>query len=114
MALLQDWTEEASKRVVHITDAPPHGKQYQNPTYTHKDFHPEGSPEGIVLEDMMKEFCKKDIDYQVIKLNKDVDRMIEVMKESHQELEVTDMTGSDRDIIQRAQAQVLPSSMQAP
>ena len=50
----------------------------------------------------MKEFCKKDIDYQVIKLNKDVDRMIEVMKESHQELEVTDMTGSDRDIIQRA------------
>ena len=26
LCLLQDWTEEATKRVVIITDAPPHGK----------------------------------------------------------------------------------------
>ena len=26
LCLLQDWTEEAVKRVVIITDAPPHGK----------------------------------------------------------------------------------------
>ena len=26
LCLLQDWTEEAIKRVVIITDAPPHGK----------------------------------------------------------------------------------------
>ena len=30
ICLLQDWTEEAIKRVVIITDAPPHGRQYQN------------------------------------------------------------------------------------
>ena len=41
----------------------------------------------------MKEFCKKEIDFQVIKLNNSVDKMIEVMKESHQEVEVVDMSG---------------------
>ena len=30
LCLLQDWTEEAAKRVVIITDAPPHGKQFHN------------------------------------------------------------------------------------
>lgn len=42
----------------------------------------------------MKEFCKKEIDFQVIKLNDSVDKMISVMKESHQEVEVTDMSGA--------------------
>ena len=81
LCLLQDWTEEATKRVVIITDAPPHGKQYQN-EYCGDDY-PNGSPEGIQIEDLMKEFCKKEIDFQVIKLNNSVNKMIEVMKESH-------------------------------
>jgi len=59
LCLLQDWTEEAVKRVVIITDAPPHGKQYHDTC----DDYPEGSPEGIEIEDLMKEFCKKDIDF---------------------------------------------------
>ena len=41
----------------------------------------------------MKEFCRKDITMQFMKLNNDFDKMIEIMKECHQELEVTDMTG---------------------
>ena len=41
----------------------------------------------------MKEFCKKEIDFQVIKLNNTVDKMIEVMKASHQEVNVVDMSG---------------------
>lgn len=59
LCLLQDWTEEAAKRCVLITDAPPHGRQY----HKHGDDYPNGSPEGLVLEDLMKEFCKKDIDF---------------------------------------------------
>jgi len=49
-----------------------------------------------VLEDMMKEFCKKEIEFQVIKLSHSCDKMIETMKSCHQELEVTDMTGIKR------------------
>ena len=95
LCLLQDWTEEAAKRVVIITDAPPHGKQYHNGC---GDDYPKGSPEGIVIEDLMKEFCKKDIDFQVIKLNNSVNKMIEVMKDSHQEVEVTDMSGVSKEM----------------
>lgn len=55
MCLMQDWTEEAIKRVVIITDAPPHGRQYQNVPC--RDDYPEGSPDGIKIEDLMNEFC---------------------------------------------------------
>lgn len=46
----------------------------------------------------MKEFCKKDIDFQVIKLNNSVDKMIEVMKESHQEVDVVDMSNVQQEV----------------
>ena len=75
MALLQDWTEEASKRVFMICDAPCHGKQYHDCS----DDFPKGSPEGLVLEDLMKEFCKKEIEFQVIKLAHNCEKMIKVM-----------------------------------
>lgn len=89
LALLQDWTEEASKRVFLICDAPCHGSQY----HSHSDDFPKGSPEGLVLEDMMKEYCKKEIEFTVLKLDHSCNKMIETMKSCHQELEVTDMTG---------------------
>jgi len=57
LALLQDWTEEATKRVFIISDAPCHGKKYHNS----RDDYPQGSPDGLILEDLMKEFCKKEI-----------------------------------------------------
>ena len=40
----------------------------------------------------MKEFCKKDIEFQFMKLRSNCEKMIEVMKARHQEVEVTDMT----------------------
>jgi len=70
-----------------IMDAPCHGRKYHDTD----DFYPDGSPEGIVMEDLMKEFCKKEIEFTVIKLDNNCDKMIELMKECHQELEVTDM-----------------------
>jgi hypothetical protein len=95
LCLLQDWTEEATKRVVLITDAPPHGTKYHE---SYGDDYPNGSPEGLVLEDLMKEFCKKEIDFQVIKLNQSANKTIEVMKEHHQDIEVTDMSGVKDEI----------------
>jgi len=71
-----------------IMDAPCHGKKY----HSESDDYPNGSPEGLVLEDLIKEFCKKEIEFTVIKLDNNCDKMINVMKECHQELEVQDMT----------------------
>ena len=47
----------------------------------------------------MKEFCKKEIEFQFIKLDHNCNKMIEVMKECHQEVEVTDMTGELETVI---------------
>ena len=58
LALLQDWTEEAFKRVYIICDAPCHGKKYHPDQF---EDYPDGSPDGLVLEDLMKELCRKDI-----------------------------------------------------
>ena len=46
----------------------------------------------------MKEFCKKEIEFQVIKLNNTVDKMVEVMKAHHQEVDVVDMSGVKDEI----------------
>jgi len=42
----------------------------------------------------MREFCKKDIQFSVIKLNNEIDKTIAVMKEHHQEVEVSEMARS--------------------
>ena len=40
----------------------------------------------------MREFCKKEIDFTMIKLNNTVDAMVECMRENHQEIEVQNMS----------------------
>jgi len=85
--LMQDWTAEASKRVFLIGDAPTHGKKYHGLA----DDYPNGSPEGLNLEELMAEFKAKDIDFNVIKLNSSLDGMVKVMKEYHDELDAKDM-----------------------
>lgn len=95
MCLLQDWTQESNKKVFFITDAPCHGKQYSGAI---EDHYPDGSPEGLNLEELMTEFCKKEIDFTVIKLNDTVDPMIKAMQNCHQEIEVKDMGKEIREI----------------
>lgn len=79
LMLMEDWTEEATKQVFMITDAPPHGTHLHN-MGAGSDHYPEGSPDGLVFEDLMREFKKREIEFNVIKLSTDCDKMIEVMK----------------------------------
>lgn len=80
MCLMQDWTQDSSKKVFMITDAPCHGKKFTNGL---DDHYPEGSPEGLTVEDLMREFCKSDIGFSIIKLNSSVDPMVQAMLENH-------------------------------
>jgi hypothetical protein len=58
LSLMQDWTEEAVKRVVLICDAPGHG--YYKSEYD-TDNYPRGTPDMPSLKTLMKEFAKKNI-----------------------------------------------------
>lgn len=72
-----------------IGDAPCHGKNY---TGDLDDHYPDGSPEGLTVEGLMKEYCKQDIEFSMIKLNNSVDAMIQAMRQHHQELDIKDMS----------------------
>jgi len=63
-----------------IIDAPCHGKQYHN---EYSEDYPNGSPDGIIMEDLLKEFCRKEIEFRVVKLNNNCNKMIEIMKTCH-------------------------------
>ena len=54
----------------------------------------------------MKEFSEKEIDFKVIRLNDAGDKMIEVMKQSHQEVDVVDMTAIREEVRQAKVAQI--------
>lgn len=87
---MQDWTAEATKKVFFIADAPCHGNQYND--CRGGDNHPTGSPDGLTMEDLMKEFHQKDIDFTTLKLNNRFEKMIKVMQESHPGMEVQDLS----------------------
>jgi len=72
-----------------IGDAPCHGKKY---TGDLDDHFPDGSPEGLNIEDLMREYCKLDIEFSMIKLSENVDTMVQAMRENHQEIDVKDMS----------------------
>lgn len=91
----QDWTEGSLRQVFLICDAPCHGKQYHTNDYM-GDSYPNGSPEGLKLEPLMKEFHDKNVAFTVIKLDSNCNKMIEVMQKHHPELLVTDLEHANK------------------
>ena len=75
-----------------ICDAPCHGKQYHNTS----DDYPNGSPEGHKMETLMEEFHERDIEFNVIKVNDRCDKMVNIMKQYHPEINVTNMVKAIR------------------
>jgi len=61
----QNWTPGSSRQVFHIFDAPCHGKKYCDGW----DSYPNGSPEGLELEPLMREFRDNSVAFTCIKLN---------------------------------------------
>jgi hypothetical protein len=71
--------------VFHIFDAPCHGNKYHSKTgeIISGDSYPAGCPKGLVLEDLMKEFASRQIQFTAIKLNDGTQKMISIMEKSH-------------------------------
>ncbi len=71
------WRGDSEKFIFHILDAPPHGSDFG----CEKDGFPEGCPCGKDLESILLQFREKSIDYTIIKLDKSIDKMIEVFSQ---------------------------------
>lgn len=74
----------------HIFDAPCHGKKYCDGW----DSYPNGSPEGLELEPLMREFRDKSIAFTCIKLNEQCNKMIAAMQENHSAVHITDLANA--------------------
>lgn len=64
-----------------IADAPTHGKQYQDDDS--RDDHPQGSPAGVSLENLVKEYKKREIGLTLYKLTDETEKMYDVIKNTY-------------------------------
>ncbi|EAL71096.1 hypothetical protein DDB_G0272917 [Dictyostelium discoideum AX4] len=73
------WKPTHTKLVVHVGDAPCHGKKYHNCV----DSYPDGDPSGLVPEKLLQKLSSKSIDYYFIKITSQTDKMIEIFRKSY-------------------------------
>ena len=71
-----NWRKNSTKFLVHILDAPCHGKKYHNL----EGDKIENCPKNLIYEDVLGNLRKKGINYFVIKINDTIDLMIQEFK----------------------------------
>lgn len=72
-----------------ICDAPAHG--YYESIYAKQDNYPDGTPDVPSLKDLVAEFKRKEIALQVLKLNKDMDKMVQEMQAWWPDIDMIDV-----------------------
>ena len=70
------WRENSTKFLVHILDAPCHGKKYHNL----EGDKIENCPKNLIYEEVLGNLRKKGINYFLIKINDSIDIMIQEFK----------------------------------
>ncbi|CAG8584474.1 10173_t:CDS:2, partial [Cetraspora pellucida] len=67
----------ATRVIIHIGDAPPHGRRFNNL----RDNYPDGDPNGLTAESVLKKMQSKKILYYFGKINDSTDVMVNVFRE---------------------------------
>ncbi|CAG8816809.1 28931_t:CDS:2, partial [Racocetra persica] len=67
----------ATRVIIHIGDAPPHGRRFTNLN----DEYPDGDPNGLTAESVLKKMQLKNILYYFGKINNSTDVMLNVFRE---------------------------------
>jgi len=74
-ALKLSW-KSSTKLVIHIADAPCHGKQYHDSM----DNHSNGDPEGRIPEDLLRKMCNQSIDFYFCRINNRTNKMTSIFQ----------------------------------
>ena len=74
------WRSNARYAIL-IADAPGHGSKYHEKDV--EDDYPEGDPNGYVLEELMRNYAKKNINLCLTKIDEYTDKMFKAMKEAY-------------------------------
>ena len=77
--LNMSWREKSAKYCILIADAPCHGNKYHN----FEDDFPKGNPNGLVPENIISDFAKKDITFYVVKIRDYTSKMYEIFNDAY-------------------------------
>ncbi|KAF0450818.1 kinase-like protein [Gigaspora margarita] len=88
----------ATRVLIHIGDAPPHGRRFNNAV---DDRYPNGDPKGLTAESVLKKMQSKNILYHFGKINDTTNCMLKVFREIIGEFPVFDLktTGNNPEIL---------------
>ena len=79
-ALKKDWKSNA-KFAIFIADAPCHGKKYNK--LSPKDLYPNGAPGRRNIEDIMKDFARRDISLYCMEITVYTQEMFEMFEDTY-------------------------------
>ena len=83
VALKLDWSSK-SKYAILIADAPCHGKKYHD---SHSDDYPNGDPNGLNIENLVKEFANKKISLNAVTIHAySTDKMYSIFNRLYEEI----------------------------
>jgi len=72
--------KQTIKLCFFVADAPCHGRQY----HSSNDDYPAGNPNGLVLEELVKEFSDREILLTCYKLTNETEKMYSIMEKAYQ------------------------------
>jgi hypothetical protein len=84
------WRKDSCKFVIHIADAPPHGKLY----VSSGDGFPGGCPCKYTIENIAASFKAKNIRYKLMKIGSYPNTMAEVFKKHFHDYECSELTSA--------------------
>lgn len=108
--------KQTIKLCFFVADAPCHGRQY----HSSNDDYPAGSPNGLVLEELVKEFSDREILLTCYKLTNETEKMYSIMEKAYQSgkekdgFEFIDIRGQVQGHAALSHAPTLSSSRPAP
>jgi hypothetical protein len=71
-----EWSKDTCKLILWVCDAPAHGNKYH--LITVDDRYPKGDPKGLEPSEQIKELSLKGIDFTMFRINKSIDKMVEI------------------------------------
>ena len=84
------WRTDSSKFVIHIADAPPHGKKY----VSSGDGFPEGCPCKYTIENIASTFKAKNIRYKLMKIGTYPNQMAAVFQKHFHDYDCSELTSA--------------------
>lgn len=82
LGLQQSWSSKAKYAII-VTDAPCHGKKYHD---IYCDMYPDKDPSGLVLEDLIREYAKRNIFLSAVSINDTTDKMYKIISDCYKEV----------------------------